>query len=224
MVNSNLPSPDSVAPLPPERQIALRLTPWRYRPALQGLLLLDARLAQSLARKGDPILSQIRLAWWREQLAGLGARGFQGEPLLAVLTGTWGLAAARLATLVDGWEELIGEPPLDRSAISRFAAGRGQAMAAFAMLAGEADHRPASSRAGERWALADFAARTSHADERAAALDMARAMPLPVALPRALRGLALLDGLAARAASRGGPLFAGRGAALAAMRLGLLGR
>lgn len=224
MVNKGLSSEPSEQSLPPERRIALAVTPAPLRPVLEALLLLDARLGEALARAREPLLAQVRLAWWRERLAEGPAAWPLGNPVLTHLAACWLGPTEALVALVDGWEELLGEAPLDQHAIARFAAGRGAAIAAFADIVGEAGFRDRAAKAGQRWALADFASRASDARERTAAFALARALPPCGPLARALRGVALLDGLAARAVARGEPLLAGRAAALAALRLGLFGR
>jgi phytoene synthase len=79
--------------------------------------------------------------------------------------------------------------------------------------------------AARYWALADLAANLSDAGERARVIECARGEPFASPGGRALRPLAILGGLGRRALARGGrPLLDGRVSALAALRLGLLGR
>lgn len=204
-------------------EVALAWQPATSRAALGALFRLDARLRAAVLGAREPLLAQMRLAWWREQLtAGPGAAP-GGEPLLALLSAAWGGPTAPLAALVDGWEERLGEAPQEAGALERFAWGRGTALAAFARTI-DPGGQDGSALAGRRWALAELAARAIEPTERDAARRLLQALDPPARLPRALRGLAVLDGLAARAADRGEPLLANRRAALAAIRLGLLGR
>ncbi|MFA9201688.1 MAG: hypothetical protein ACEQR8_11015 [Cypionkella sp.] len=224
MVNQNFPDPGQAGALPPEWRIALAYTLPAQRPALAALVQLDTRLGEAVARAREPLLGQVRLAWWRERLSDPVGPRTRGEPLLERVQAHWGSRAATLVPLVDGWEERLGEPPLELAPIAGFADGRGRALAAFAELAGAGAKGNAAFAAGKRWALAELAARTARPGERAAAAELARALALPGRLPRALRGIAVIDGLAARALRTGQPLLAGRGAPLAALRLGMLGR
>ena len=208
--------------LPPELRIALALTPPPEREALRAVLLLDARLGTIVLRSREPLLAQVRFAWWRERLAEAPELWPSGEPVLDSFTKHWRAMTTPLVPLVNGWEDLLGGAPLTDPAIARFAAGRGRALGAFAERAGCAADE--ARQAGERWGFAEFACRTSNHDERSAALRLGSAMTRPYRLPRVLRGVALLDGLSARAIARREPLFAGRRAALAAMRLGIFGR
>ena len=207
--------------LGPAARLALAYAPARTRPLTLGLLALDQRLGDTIRSVREPVLAQIRLAWWREQLETPGGAADRGEPLLAALA-PWGEQRAALARLTDGWEEMIGEAPLDPAALAACAAARAAPWAVLAQLLGHDPHE--ALRAGQGWALADLAPRLSHPDERAAVLDLAAAHDWRrPRLPRDLRPLLVLHGLARR--SRGQePLLDGGGSMVAALRLGLLGR
>lgn len=207
--------------LPPPQRLALAYAPRRLRGATLGLLALDAHLAALVRRTREPLLGQARLAWWRERLEEPAERRPHGDPLLDLLA-VWQGHEAGLIALVDGWEHLLG-PALDGLAISAFAEGRAAAFGALAGLAGESDE---AGVAGKRWALADLAAHLGNPEEKARALDAAAALGRrAIPLSRALRPLAVLDGLARRSLANGGaPLAHGPLAALAALRLGIVGR
>jgi len=215
-------SPDdneAIAGVEAAESLAVAWQPRPTRQAFAALLAFDARLRRQVARAREPLIGQIGLAWWRERLA----EGTSDDPLLALLAETWGAQARDLVPLVDGWEELLEEAPLSDDAIEGFATGRAASMAAFVRLAGYAGAAEAAMLAGRRWALAEFAFRTGDPDEKRRALRLGEHLAPPQNLPRSLRGLAVLDGLSARSLARGEPLFAGRGAALAVLRLGMFG-
>ena len=208
----------------PVTEIALSWQPPATRRALAALFALDRRLASVISRAREPLLAQMRLAWWRDRLSEEpNARPF-GEPLLGELSEQFGSHGANLAPLIDGWEHLLGEAPLERSAIEAFAFGRGQALAALARLTGAGSEAEAATSAGRQWAFAGLAWRSSNAEERALAASLAMQESYTSPRSRALRGVAVLGGLAHRALTRGEPMLHGRGAALTAMRLGLFGR
>jgi 15-cis-phytoene synthase len=200
--------------------VALGYAPPAARQATAALLAFDQRLATILRQKREPMLAQLRLAWWRDRLREAPDRWPAGDAVLDALR-EW-RDPADLVPAVDGWEVLIDDS-LDRAALARFAAGRG---AGFAALASQLGHDPApAAAAGRVWALADLAANISNPQERADAIALVQAEGPPPALPRSLRPLAVLAGLGWRAAQAGGgDLLAGRSAALAAFRLGLFGR
>ena len=148
----------------------------------------------------EPVLAQLRLAWWRERLAEDPARWPAGEPLLMLLAD---VPAARLGVLADGWEAVLLAGDLEPWLAAR-AAGV------------EVIHAdPAAARLARGWAIGELAAQSppDTAMALAAAHDWRRAR-----LARDLRPLLLLHHFAARAAQ------GQRGGLLGAVRLGLFGR
>jgi phytoene synthase len=205
--------------LPRPQRLALSYAPAAVRPATLALLALDARLAAAVRRRGEPVLAQMRLAWWRDTLSSDPQAWPRGDEVLGLL-GEWRDPAA-LVPLVDGWEAILGEE-LDTAAIEQIARGRG---AAFGQLARELGEEPEPAEACARlWALGDLAANLSQPSERMRVVAAARGLPRP-RLPRRLRPLAALAGLAQRSLARGGtPLLDGPRAVLVALRLGIGGR
>lgn len=207
-------------------RIALAWSRGGARDALLPLLLLDDRLARIVATVREPMLAQMRLAWWRDRLGE--ARGLRpkGDPVLDAIGLHWQGEEAALIALVDGWEELLGDAPLSEGAFERFARGKAEGFAACARLAGAAGHAEPARQAGRLYALGDCLPRLSDPVERARLQALAAANPGgPNSMPRFLRPLAILGGLGARVLRRGeGPLFGDRGSALLATRLGILGR
>lgn len=205
--------------LPELQRLALAHAPAFARHATGTLFLLDNRLAGIVRRQGEPVLAQMRLAWWRDTLSAPVSLWPAGEPLLASLR-EWP-EPARLVAMVDGWEQLLAGS-FDRPAIEAFAAGRAEGFRALAEAIGvdPAGVVPAAST----WALADLAANLSDPVERALAVETGLAIAPALPQARALRPLVILAGLGRRALNRGGvPLLDGRRAALVAFRLGLLG-
>jgi phytoene synthase len=210
--------------LPAPQRLALAYAPARARPAWLALLALDARLGQHVRAGREPILAQIRLAWWRDRLREPAAAWPLGEPVLAALS-AWHGKHDQLGKLVDGWEMLLGEAPLAPAALEAFVSGRAAAMQALALVLDHPDAATTAHRAGSGWAMADLAAHLSHPDERAAAGALAERHDWRRArLPRVLRPLTVLHGLGARAVlRRDRAAMRGRGDFVAAMRLGILG-
>ena len=98
--------------LPPARRLALAYAPAAARLPLLAFLALDVRLAGIVRNSHEPMLAQLRLAWWREQLQRDGGAWPEGEPLLAALR-SWDGRHDALVPLVDAWEGMTGAPPLD---------------------------------------------------------------------------------------------------------------
>lgn len=213
------------AALPVPQRLAVAYSPPSVRPAMLALLTFDRHLARLVAGTREPLAGQIRLAWWREELAKQAESRARGTPELEALGKSWRGEEPAVIELVEGWEHLLQEAPLATASFDAFANGRGSAFGGLARLAGEGRASAAAADAGRGWALADLLFRLSDETERETcrALWRRESRP-PVRLPRALRGVAVLDGLARRAMLRDAPLMAGRGAALTALRLGLFGR
>ena len=215
---------DDLFPLP--QRLALNYAPAHLRAPTAALFALDARLGELVAKANEPLLAQLRLAWWRDELSKAPTDRAKGDPILDAIGETWTGEERALVRLIDGWEQLVGEAPLPTPAIDGFASGRAGAFAALARLAGQSAAEEGADQAGRIWALADFAARVSNVEERQTALGLADAHGhrFP-SLPRALRPLAVLRGLAHRSLARGGAsLVVRRRDILAALRLGMIGR
>lgn len=208
--------------LPPLQRLALAYAPRASRPALTLLFALDARLADIVRHSHEPMLAQLRLAWWREALEGSSGAPPAGEPLLALL-GAWPGPRSALAGLADGWEAMIGQAPLPGSAFTALAEARGNAFAALADRPAEASN---ALEMGKAWALADIAAHLGDPREREAVLVQVREQEWHLhKLPRKLRPLAVLHGLAARTDWRTcDAVTMTPGALLAAIRIGITGR
>ena len=165
---------------------------------------LDAKLAGIVAGARELLLAQIKLAWWRERLAEEPAARPQGQPILTALA-AWRGSTEPLHALVDGWEAMLDpdQPDLVALAEARAALGRG--------LAAQADQPAWSEAAGAAlhgWSLAALAAGGE----------------LPrLSLPRELRALAVLHGLARRRKGQM-PLIEGPLALASAVRIGMIGR
>ncbi len=170
------------------------------------------------------MLAQLRLAWWREQFATSIESAPRGEPLLALLR-EWEPERRSLAGLVDGWEAFSASVDAGQG-IAQLAEARGDAMGAIAQMVGAARVEADARRMGVGWALADLASRLATPDERHAARMQVGAHDWRArTLPRGMRPLAVLHGLATRAARQRSVIDALGPAAMAtAMRIGLLGR
>lgn len=115
-------------------RLALAYAPASSRRLWLGYLVLENRLARAVQGASEPIMAQIRLAWWRERFNEPASQWPAGEPLLSELA-LWGQEQAALTGLVDGWEAReIGE---DSGVQLR--AARVEALLALARLAGGSD-------------------------------------------------------------------------------------
>lgn len=190
----------------PEVALALAYAPPRARGGLGALWALDDALAAMVAAAREPMLVQLRLAWWRDQLAALGGEGPPPvDPLLRRLEAEVAPHVARgaLAPLAEGWSALLDVPEIDAAMLAEHGDARGGALfgAAAALLGGEAP--VGLAEAGAVWALVD-SARRGLAPAQALQLAGARLGAVgDVRWPRALRPLGMLAALAVRDARAG---------------------
>ncbi|WCT78808.1 hypothetical protein [Novosphingobium humi] len=208
-------SQDLLDSLPAPWRLAVAYAPMPTRDRWLTMLALDVRLASVVRGAREPILAQMRLAWWRDRLRDSADKWPRGEPLLAALA-CWDGGHGALLGLVDGWEALLGEAPLPVEAFESWIAGRVAACAALDDRAGEGAESMARG-----WALGDLAAHLGDAQEQAAVADMIEAHGWRGRrLPRAMRPLVILHGLAARTKGRQG---AENISLFTLLRLGMLG-
>ncbi len=143
-----------------ERWLSVLWAPAAARPALFAIHALDLEQARVVADVSEPMLAEVRLAWWREQVQALG-KGAPAppQPLLAALA-TEALARrvnlVALADIEEGHLPHLLEGAKDVAAI---AAARGGPLfvALQTAIDGEppADaQRPALLAAGALWARA----------------------------------------------------------------------
>ncbi len=211
--------------LPIPQRLALAYGTRLTRSFAVPMLVLDQRLAQAIRQQNEPVLAQMRLAWWRDLLAKPHAQRTSGDPLISKLE-TWLGEEKGLIAMIDGWERLIAGNPLTHDCIRAFVKGRSEAFVGLARLVGALEYQAKARKAGELWALADLIANMSDPVEKEMAFSIApEAGEGPDALPRSLRPLTVLAGLGDRSLANGGrALLNGPVAGLAAVRLGLFGR
>jgi phytoene synthase len=208
------------------QELALAHAGRGVRSLLTAFFELDTRLAQFVSQAKEPILTQMRIAWWRDQLTKPVTDRPKGDPILDTLTELWSGEEAALIALVDGWEALLAEPPLAPDAALEFARGRGACFAAIARLIGKTDSADRADYAGQRWALADLFTRMSDDDERDFVIGQATEMEYPESkLPYAMRSVAILERLAENVLMfSADSMISNRRDLLLVIRLGLLGK
>ncbi len=210
--------------LPLPQRLALSYAPARSREAVLTLMLLDERLASILRNRSEVIIAQMKLAWWRDRLGDDPRAWPEGEPLLDRLK-EWPAAPSTLVPLVDGWERLLADDP-PGSALAEFAEGRARGWSTLAAALGSGTDDSSVLKAGSDWALADLALHLDNPDEARSARELALAgKGANRSLPRIVRPLAVLHGLALRALVRdSNELLDGPLAMLVALRIGITGR
>jgi len=180
--------------LDPDRKLALAYVPAAARAAVEALWRLDASLAAVLATGTQPLITQMRLAWWREALEKLDSAAPPAEPVLQALAAHVlpVVSGAELAAMEEGWLILLSDEALGADELARYAALRGGLLFDYgARLLGGADFPVA--QAGEAWALADLARHSRRVEE-----IKSPASPPKMKWPKKLRSLGMLAMLARR--------------------------
>jgi phytoene synthase len=205
--------------LDPDRTLALSYIPAARREAVQALWQLDVVLGNVLAGGREPLISQIKLAWWREALEKLDCERAPSEPVLLALAEhvlTGGIRGVELAEMEEGWSLLLAPDLLGEVELGRYAAARGGVL--FRLTARLLGGDPPDPAAGEAWALADLARHSSSPGDVEAALAAARRTPAP-RWPSRLRPLGMLDALARRDCEPGRPRWEPQGSPRRMLRM-----
>lgn len=144
-----------------DRWLVCLYAPASARAGLIALFALDCELAQLVASTTEPMLGEIRLAWWRERLEELDAGKAPAQPLLLALRdhALPVLRGAELAGLEDRWLALIGSDAVPPAHVE----GGGLLFALAArLLAGEEGGDQGAARAlGRAWVLGEPAVRVA---------------------------------------------------------------
>ncbi|MEA3062063.1 MAG: hypothetical protein QOJ94_1844 [Sphingomonadales bacterium] len=204
--------------LDPDLILALSYVPADRRPALRALFALDSALGAVLAGGREPMITRIKLAWWRESLERLDRETPPAEPVLQALAEHLlpaGVSGAELAEMEEGWAALLSDAPLSPEDLAIYARQRGARL--FACAARLLDSQPEAG--GEAWALVDLARHCGNAEDRDSALAAARALPSPPLVPSRLRPLGMLSALARRDAEPGRTHWEPRGSPGRMLRL-----
>lgn len=208
-----------IAELGEAERLAVAYAPAHLRARYRALFALDGVLGRIALPVREPLPAQLKLAWWRDACGRLPAS--REHPVLAALAESWGADPGVLAALVDGWEEIA----VAQDGIADAARKLGDARGAVLANCAHAPRAAASaSDAARVWTLVTLAG-AERAPAKGTAMRAAAALVPHRPLPRALRPLAVLEGLSRRALAADRPLLLGdRLSPLAAMRLGIFGR
>ena len=165
-----------------DQWLAALFAPERLRPHLHALAAFSHETASVAARAREPLAGEMRLAWWREALAGARPAEAAGAPIAAALIDTM----AKFALPVSAFEDLLQALTFDvyddsmesREGLEAYGiatTGALTALGAQVLAEGsETDARAASEAAGAGLALAR------------SVLDLAIGRRRPMLAPRAL--------------------------------------
>lgn len=137
-----------------DRYLSVLYAPAQLRPALFALHGLDLEFAAVVVGTTEPMIGQIRLAWWREAIEALDHGTVPAQPLLQVIAAQLlprGIAGAELALLEDRWLDMIGTMDVPPSHV----AGGGRLFALAArVLGGDPE---LGDKIGRAWVAGDAA-------------------------------------------------------------------
>ena len=189
-----------------DRYLATLYVPAALRAAAFALHALDLEIMAVVRSTTEPMLGQIRLAWWREQLQALDMGTPNAAPVLRAIAGEVlprGVRGASLEPLEDA-ALLLLQGEMVSEQIAAHAVGRGGTL--FEAILRLSDTNPgdddvaAARDAGTAWALADLLRRADAEDDVAGIVDLARRRLAALAsrpqLPAGARSLAGLAQLA----------------------------
>jgi phytoene synthase len=189
--------------------------PRERRAATAALWALAERLTKLLHDAREPLIGQIKLAWWRDMAAMLAddpAALPKGEPLLADLAASWA-GQGGLDALADAAEAML----VAEDAAARQAAALAFGGALFALSGGAAN-------GGARWGLLWGAALQESAADAQQFFAAVRNLPPPTrVLFTGNKALLMLDRWAGAIARHDGERR-WRSEGLLLLRLGLIGR
>jgi 15-cis-phytoene synthase len=120
---------DIQSDLSPPARLAIAYAPRPVRRALSLLLRFDARFASVVGRASEPIIGQMKLAWWRDAVLRDAAMQPKGEPLIRELGEYQGqIPPSAIEQLVCAWEILLADDQWSPETIREFAGRRGAAV------------------------------------------------------------------------------------------------
>jgi 15-cis-phytoene synthase len=158
--------------LSPPTRLAIAYAPRGIRPSFALLLKFDARFAGVIGNASEPLIGQMKLAWWRDAVRAGASENPKGEPMLSALFAfDQPILTKGTGALIDAWEILVADPQWSASTVQDFAQARGEAIArAYSALCGRGDF---SADAMTQWAIADLRLRFGSRVSDVALLDSA---------------------------------------------------
>lgn len=115
--------------LHPPARLAIAYATTRYRAAFKLILQIDLRMADVVAKAREPLVGQIKMAWWREGFTSPPAHRPKGEPLFQALAQQGDdIPPSALEALVAAWEVLLGHDEWTPDLLTQHADLRAQAV------------------------------------------------------------------------------------------------
>lgn len=202
-----------------ERRLALQYAAPDRRHDLALPWQLDARLRRVWTAAREPMIAEIKLAWWQERLDALRDGDVPPEPLLRHLAGAAAIDTRNLVRMAKGWRALFADE-LSADTLREHAELRGGGLVCAAASALGGETVTPMLLAGEGYALVDLATTRADEAERRALFAAARDRfehAGRIVWPRPLRPLGMIVELARGDALHGVPGSPGSPARVARM-------
>jgi phytoene synthase len=120
---------DAALELYPPARLAIAYAPRDLRSAFALLLQVDQRFAEILRNAREPMIAQIKMAWWREALSSTAEARPKGEPLLQALNQVCDrIPLSAFEALASAWEHLLGNEQFSQEAVDAHAELRAEAI------------------------------------------------------------------------------------------------
>jgi 15-cis-phytoene synthase len=185
--------------LSPPSRLALAYAKGPACPFLELVLTLDNKLAAIVGNGKEPLIGQMRMAWWSDVITKPAEQRPQGEPLLARLTALdatpiGDAVQAAMLQLVEAWDMLLANAAWTPDVLHAHAQAKAKAIFggyAGIMGVGEPDAK-ACRDAGEYWAYSGLLQHCQTAAQYDAVSAALVAQAAPHRLRRDMRPLAIL--------------------------------
>lgn len=172
--------------LSPIARLAIAYARAELRPAFALLLSFDNRLSEIVGRASEPMIAQMKIAWWNDAIAREPQTRPKGEPVFQALSELTvpGVDAA-MQQLLDAWGLLLSVDDWTAEVLDSFARLRSEAI--FGSFAAWIASKDDVSAIGEGWALADLRQRFG-----SRVCDQPEPGQLPIRTTRILRPLSIM--------------------------------
>ena len=141
--------------LSPPQRLAVAYARSDFRPGFALLLAFDARLADIVGRSSEPMIAQMKFAWWYDAISRDAVNRPKGEPMLLALSELAVPAMdAAMQQLLDAWGLLLADDNWTADLVDLFAFSRSAAI--FSTYAGWVRQNVDVSATGNAWAKADL--------------------------------------------------------------------
>jgi 15-cis-phytoene synthase len=185
--------------LKPPESLALAYAKHDSRAFLELLLRYDVKLGSIIRNGKEPLIGQMRLAWWRESIAKPADMRPSGEPVLAALSNLDGTPLAEqtaqaMLQLTDAWGELLAQEIWTEEVLGRYAKAKASAVfLGFADVTTQGAYdEPAVRDVAEYWATTTLMLYCQNAAQHDAVMARLTAMTPRTRLPSVLRPLTIL--------------------------------